>query len=835
MGRTIVFCCFILLGWSSLGQRSYTILRFDEVPEIDGVLDEPVWEKVNVADDFTVNSPLYGAKSEFKSEYRLFYDDDALYIGGRLYDPNPDSVSYTLSQRDDFGNADWASVTFDPYSNNVSAFTFVVTAAGVEIDGLESAGNGFDRTWNAVWRSAVSKTEYGWSFEMKIPYSAIRFPNKPVQDWNINFSRTVRRNRELSYWNPVDPQVFGEITQSGRMVGLTGIESPLRLSVTPYTTGYLENSYDNVLGKQTWKRRVTGGMDLKYGLNDAFTLDMTLIPDFGQTISDQQILNLGPFEVQFNENRPFFLEGTDLFQIGNVFYSRRIGGTPYNFNDAYSSLEDGEEVRRNPNAAPLINGTKVSGRTKSGLGIGVFNSIEGKSQATIVDSLGNERTVDTNPYTNYNVFVLSQNLQNNSTISFVNTNVTRVGEARDANVSVVESNLFSKDGKYRVSSTVKLSSIFEDEVTNGHSFNTQVAKVSGVWRYNLRYWEESDTYDPNDLGFLYNNNVRGYAANLSWNEFKASRYFFRRSVNIGWYYTQLYKPQLYQNQAFEVRAGGLLKQQAYVQIFTEINPFGEVNHFESREFGKELLFNPNMFTEFFLSSDYSKRVALDMRVWVQDYFNTDQLTKSLFVSPRLRISDRMNLIIDTRITQYDHDFGYVSSQLDAYDDLIIIGQRNRLVVENSIRSQFVFTKRMGIDLRLRHYWQQVKYEGFHELVDEGIFRETDYFPLNSEGLSSHNTNYNAFTLDVNFRWIFIPGSELTIFYKNNIFNSKTSLEPSYFTTFETLFDQPQVNSISLRFLIFLDAMYLRRKDKNYTKDKIGFNNTRDQFTPFQSI
>jgi len=765
----------------------------------------------------------------------LYYDDNALYVGARLHDPNPDSVSYTLSQRDDFGNADWAGISLDPYSNNVSAFTFIVTAAGVEIDGLESSGNGFDNTWNAVWRSAVSKTEYGWSFEMKIPYSAIRFPNKDIQDWNVNFGRSVRRNREMSYWNPVDPQVFGEITQSGKMVGLKGIQSPLRLSVTPYTTGYLENSYDNALGEQTWKRRVTGGMDLKYGLNDAFTLDMTLIPDFGQTISDQQILNLGPFEVQFNENRPFFLEGTDLFQIGNVFYSRRIGGTPYNFNDAYNNLAEGEEVRRNPNAAPLINGTKVSGRTKSGLGIGVFNSIEGKSQATIVDSLGNERTVDTNPFTNYNVFVLSQNLQNNSTISFVNTNVTRVGASRDANVSVVESNFFSKDGKYRVSSSVKLSSIFEEEVTNGHSFNAQVARVSGMWRYNIMYWEESDTYNPNDLGFLYNNNERGYAANLSWNDFKASRLFFRRSVNLGWYYTQLYKPQLYQTQAFEVRAGGLLKQQAYIQIFTEINPFGEVNHFESREFGKELLFNPNMFTEFFLSSDYSKRVALDARFWVKDYFNTDQLTTSLFVSPRLRISDRMNLIIDSRITQYDHDFGYVSSQIDAYDDLIIIGQRNRLVVENSIRSQFVFTKRMGIDLRLRHYWQQVAYEGFHELMDEGVFRDTDYFPLNSEGLSSHNTNYNAFTLDVNFRWIFIPGSELTIFYKNNIFNSKTSLEPSYFTTFETLFDQPQINSISLRFLIFLDAMYLRRKDKDQTKNKIGFTNTRDQFSPFQSI
>lgn len=795
-------------------QKSHTILRIDTPPEIDGEVTEDIWDKASVATDFTTNSPLYGKPSIFRSEFRLCYDDNALYVSGRLYDPNPDSVSYTLSQRDDFGNADWAALTIDPFANNITAFSFGVTSAGVEIDGLESANGNFDRTWNTVWRSAVSKTDYGWSFEMKIPHSAIRFPNKNIHEWNVNFARSVRRNRELSHWNPINPQVFGDITQSGKMVGIEDVTSPLRLSVTPYITGYLENSYDNVLDKQTWKQRLTGGMDLKYGLNDAFTLDMTLIPDFGQTISDQQILNLGPFEVQFNENRPFFLEGTDLFQIGGVFYSRRIGGTPYNYGNASNNLSNGEEVVQNPNAAPLINGTKVSGRTKSGLGIGIFNSLEGRSEAIIRDSLGNERRVETNPFTNYNVFVLSQNTKNNGTVSFVNTNVTRAGNARDANVSVFESALFSKDGKYRVFATTRFSSVMgQEETVNGHNISTTVSKVAGLWRYGLSYWEESDTYDPNDLGFLLNNNERGYSADVSWNDFEGSKNFFRRSIRAEWWYTELYKPQRYQNSAIEVTVGGLHKKQFYTQVIGQVNPFGEVNHFESRVFGKELNFNQSVYLNYFISTDYSKRLALDVRAWVKDFLYTKQYTTNLFVSPRIRVSDRLNVILESSVQNLQDDYGYVSVQDAAFDGNIMIGFRDRTIVENIVRSQLVFTNRMGIDFRLRHYWQQVEYDDFRELIDEGVFRETDYNPVDGEGLSVHNTNYNAFTLDVNFRWIFIPGSELTIFYKNNIFQTKNRLEPNYFSTFETLFDQPQVNSISLRLLVFLDAIYLRRKNK----------------------
>lgn len=793
--------------------RSYTISRLTQELKIDGELNEAFWATTEIAGDFITSYPSFGEVSKHTSIVRMCYDDDALYISGELHDPQPDSVNYFLSQRDDFGNADWFEITIDPYANNINAFAFSVTAAGVESDALLYTDDD-DITWNAVWRSAVQRQEYGWSFEMKIPFSAVRFPNKEVQNWNINLSRQVRRNREQSYWNPVDPEVFGQITQAGSLMGMTDIKSPLRLSFTPYVTGYLENAYDEAAGKQLWRQRLTGGLDVKYGLNDAFTLDMTLIPDFGQTVSDNQILNLGPFEVQFDENRPFFLEGTDLFSIGNVFYSRRIGAQTYNYSAASSNLDASvnEQVTSNPSLAALINGTKISGRTSSGLGIGVFNALENRSFATITDELGNSRQEQTHPLTNYNVFVLSQNLKNNSRISFLNTNVMREGGSRDANVSVAQTNLFSKDRSFNLNAEMKLSSLFEGpSPTLGHALNVNLQRVSGIWRYGFGYAEESDTYDPNDLGFLYNNNSRNYYANLRWNDFSPGKYFLRKWTEVSVYYEELYKPKLFSYGGLEWDMVGTFKNFLTCGLNGSVNPFGEVDHFESRYFGKEVRFNPNFSVGGFYSSDYSKRFALDLRFWYKQFINSSQKGTNFVISPRVRTSDRMFLVLRSKWDFITADFGYVRVLDDAFEDDLLLGFRNRLITENSIQTEFIFTKRMGVDIRVRHYWQQVAYYGFNELLNGGELVASDYNPVGTDGSSLHNTNYNAFTVDVNYRWVFIPGSELRLVYKNNIFDSKNELIPSYFRTFDDLFDQPQINSISMKLLVFVDAIYFKKK------------------------
>ena len=171
-------------------QKSFTIKQTTNIFNIDGELDEDQWNAAERLSDFTVNFPSFGKDSKYDSEVKLVYDNEAIYIGAVLKDHRPDSISYSLSQRDDMGNADWFGFSLDPYANNVTAFTFIVTSAGVELDALEYP-SGPDWSWNAVWKSTTVKREDGWSVEIRIPFSAIRFPNKEIQEWNVNFAKII--------------------------------------------------------------------------------------------------------------------------------------------------------------------------------------------------------------------------------------------------------------------------------------------------------------------------------------------------------------------------------------------------------------------------------------------------------------------------------------------------------------------------------------------------------------------------------------------------------------------------------------------------------------------
>ncbi|HRD40410.1 MAG TPA: DUF5916 domain-containing protein, partial [Bacteroidia bacterium] len=257
-----------------------------------------------------------------------------IYINAFCYEVSSDSVLHELSTRDNEANADLFGVFFDTYNDDINAFGFFVTAAGTQIDArYSSEGQDFD--WNAVWLSAVNITANGWAVEMKIPYSALRFSAKEEQTWGFNALRKIRRLREMSFWNPVLPTINALVRQFGHVTGLKKIKPPLRLSITPYVAGIINNYPYNQPGIDNTTYNASGGLDLKYGISDGFTLDMTLVPDFSQVQSDNQVLNLSPFEVQFQERRPFFTEGTELFNKGGLFYSRRVGGQPLLYYDVY--------------------------------------------------------------------------------------------------------------------------------------------------------------------------------------------------------------------------------------------------------------------------------------------------------------------------------------------------------------------------------------------------------------------------------------------------------------------------------------------------------------------
>ncbi|HEY0029551.1 MAG TPA: DUF5916 domain-containing protein, partial [Bacteroidia bacterium] len=509
--KPILTSLFILFVLFSVAQEHKKVQaqRIAESPKIDGELNDEAWKMAEPATDFVQRAPKPGESSRQKTEVKVVYDDIAIYIGAMMHDEHGDSTLHELSQRDNEANADLFGLILDTYNDDINGYGFFITAAGVQIDARYSA-NGQDFNWNAVWQSQVTITDKGWVAELKIPYSALRFSKDSVQDWGVNFLRKTRRTREDAFWNPINPAVNGLINQFGDLQGISNINAPLRLSVSPYISGYVENYPYNQEGKSNNSYSLNGGMDVKYGITESFTLDMTLVPDFGQVQSDNKVLNLSAFEVQYNENRQFFTEGTELFNKGGLFYSRRIGGTPINYYDPYSQLNEGEYVKDNPSSTQLFNATKISGRTKNNLGIGIFNATSADTYATVGDSLGNNRKILTQPLTNYNILVFDQALKNNSYISLINTNVTRAGSYYDANVTGTAFKFMEKTNTYGIDGDAAVSQLYYSDSSKpvlGYAYNVYVGKVSGEFQYNVNAKVKSDTYDPNDMGILFMNNT----------------------------------------------------------------------------------------------------------------------------------------------------------------------------------------------------------------------------------------------------------------------------------------------------------------------------------------
>ena len=404
---------------------------------IDGKIDEEAWAKdEDIASDFVMFEPDNGKpiSNTKKTEVKVLYNNDAIYISAVLYDNEPSKIQREITNRDVFGVSDHFSVSINGFNDGQQDFRFYVSAAGVQMDCLATEGNE-DFSWDAIWDSEVKITNFGWVIEMKIPYAALRFSGAKNQVWGLNFMREIKRDAQKYTWNHVDTKIGAVITQAGILKGIENIKTPTRLFFIPYTSAYYQQ--DNY----TSDRTVKAGLDIKYGINDAFTLDAILVPDFGQTKFDNAILNLEPFEQKLDENRPFFTEGTNLFNIGNIFYSRRIGGAP----STYPTTTDTEEVTNYPNSVNLINAVKISGRTEKGLGIGFLNALTEKTFATIQNTNTQETRKEViEPLTNYNILVLDQRFNQNSSVSFVNTNTTRNGSFRDANVSALVFDLSTK-------------------------------------------------------------------------------------------------------------------------------------------------------------------------------------------------------------------------------------------------------------------------------------------------------------------------------------------------------------------------------------------------------
>lgn len=804
--KVTVFIIFFALGKFSVSQQQHSEKTLNAVRAIQPVSvkdepDAPVWLPCIPASGFIQINPENGQVSQFNTLVYMLYDDKALYIKAELFTGGQQSVNQ-LSQRDEFAQSDFFGVYIDPYGDAKTAYGFFVTQPGVQIDVKINYEGDEDTNWDAVWESNTLQYHGKWVALLKIPYSALRFPSHQKQAWRINFFRNDVATREKSSWCFMDRKIENNLALFGVVEGIENIQPPLRLSFSPYIAGYTENQSD----RNEWNHSLKGGLDVKLGFFENYTLDMMLIPDFGQVPSDDKVLNLTPFETYYDEKRPFFTEGTELFEKAEIFYSRRIGGTPKDYY-RMKNLPDSIEVIENPMNTQLINATKISGKSSSGLGLGFINAMTSNTYCTVKDSLtGNKHNILTQPFSNYNLIVADQSIGKNSYISFINNNLYMPDWNYTANVSGIDFKMSTKDGKYAVSGIGNLSYINDRNKADstGYRYAIVAGKTSGSFTFTLSQNVESDRYNPNDMGYLQNPNEFTNSITAHYNIYKPRGILLEMNNYLDFTHSMLYNPKKFTDLSITYQNVSTFTNYLTASLKTEFQPVGAYDYFEARVPGRVFNIPRNTDISGWISPDYRKAFLVDCSGGYTFASGTDRFQYYLSAGPRIRFNDRFFLIIGTKWSKLVNDEGFYK-QINKTDS-IIFSRRDVNTWTNSVTASYYFNHKSNISLRARHYWSRVKNHSYHTLLNDG--------ELSPEitGFSGRDRNYNAFSTDLVFNWHFAPGSNLSLVWKNAIHSEENVIDNRYFDNFNHMITSTQSNNFSVKILYYIDYLSLTKKN-----------------------
>ncbi|MFH6993794.1 DUF5916 domain-containing protein [Flavobacterium sp. FlaQc-48] len=800
--KKIAFLSLLLSAFWCYSQKKVLQTQFtNENISIDGKLDEPAWKNAAIATDFVMYQPDNGKPipENKRTEIKVLYNNDAIYIGAVMYDDEPNKILKEISQRDNFGTADMFGVFINGFNDGQQSFEFFVSASDVQSDCIMTDVNGEDYSWDAVWTSKASLTAKGWMAEIKIPYAALRFSADAKQTWGINFFREIKRERKKYTWNLIDTKIGTFTQQNGLLEGIENIKPPTRLFLMPYASYYL-----NAGDSQKTYATIKGGMDIKYGINDAFTLDAILIPDFGQTKYDDQILNLGPFEQQFNENRAFFTEGTDLFNKGNMFYSRRIGGSP----SIDPDLKDHEKVTETVQNVNLINALKVSGRTKKGLGIGILNAVTEKTFATIKDTIsGQTRQQIAEPLTNYNVLVLDQRFRKNSSVTFINTNVIRNGHYRDANVTGLAWDLNTKANTYNLSGNVKYSMINDIKDKNGVFSTLSFAETSGNYRYSIGSDFVSKDFDPNDLGINFYTNYYNLYGNGNYRILNPTKLFNTFKIDYDMY-VEFNKEsgKVQENKISSEVNLSTIKNNYYGLGFT-LFPLESHDYYEPRADNRYVVIPRKLELWGSISTNYNKKFALDLNPSIIFTDEEGRMAYGVDVGPRYRFSDKLLVTYTFSFNRKNNNKGYIDSVDDdnntATPKTIVFANRNVITYSNTLSGKYALNSTMTINLAVRQYWSYAENKNILELEPDGTLAP---YP---EYIKNKNSSFYSWNADLSYSWWFAPGSQLSALYRNNASNFERIINKDFKHNITGLLNNDALNhvfSVSVKYFIDYNAV-----------------------------
>lgn len=789
-----MLCSATALSFGQNKIKQYTAIRTSEAPKIDGKPFEKEWESAEAGGNFVMLQPENGIaeSQQQKAIIKIIYDDNAIYVAGYLYDNESSKVSAQFSQRDQINvQADVFSFWINTYDNQIDQTRFYITAAGAVADSKSTNGDE-DFSYNVVFNAKSSIDENGWFVEMAIPYQALRFSKANIQNWSFNAYRKINRLNQTFTYNFVNIQQGNEAQYDANLLGIQNINPPLRLSLFPYT------SVQNIQSGVTNETKFNAGLDIKYGLSDAFTLDATLIPDFGQVGFDDVELNLSPFEQVFEERRPFFTEGNDLFSKGNLFFSRRIGQLPSGFNAINNELRNNEIITLNPLQSPLLNAVKITGRSKSKLGVGFLNAITKETSASILDTINfNERRIISESLTNYNMIVIDKQYGANSSFYFSNASTLRSGSFTDANVTAVGINHYDKKNIYNYGSNIKMSNRFlRDSMRTGLAYSARWEKVEGKWRYGISHNYIEKSYNPNDLGLQFENNINTTYIFGSYNQFTPNSKFNNYAINYNLYHSRTNRPnthnftQLSLNPNFQTKK--LWQGGAFVTAFSR-----EYDFFESRQPLQPVLYQPKIVYGSYITTDTRKRISLFANINAENRINDQENRIDFTLSPSLRITEKYFIRYRWFWQKREDRLSFVTID----NEQAIFSLRDTRTIENSIETVYNFNNTIAINLRLRNFWSNADFsKQYRYLQSDGSTSE-----YNQPNNFNPNADFNIWNLDCSFEWQFAPASSLIVLYRNNLSSFKNNGQLDYFNSLNSLFQESLQHTFSLRLNYFFDV------------------------------
>ena len=794
----LVVLLFPSLLWAGSSDKKATAVRTPRPIRIDGILNEIEWQSVGPISDFTQRDPLEGEPGTQKTEVRILYDDDALYVGWKLYDTEPSKIVARLARRDDEVESDWISIRLDSYHDHQTAFEFTLNAAGVRTDIIQyNDGEAEDASWDVVWEAETVILPDGWSAEMRIPFKMLRFSEASKQEWGMQLIRYISRIREEQQWALIRKSESGWVSKFGNLTGLENLSRPGNVELLPYAAGgnrFVPKSRTYPNGTDFTSHV---GLDAKIKPTSGLTIDATFNPDFGQVEADPAVLNLTTFETFYPEKRPFFIEGSQIIRFTTfggdfgpgLFYSRRIGHT-INVQEP-----EGGYIEHEPRYATILGAAKISGKTADGLSIGILEAVTSEESATLVDSLGNKSEPVVDPLTNYSLVRLRKDLFENSNAGLILTSVNRK-KGLPAFTGGLDWNLKFMKSEYRVEGFLAGSHIDRrGQKLDGSAGKISFNKDGGAhWRGAASFDFTSKKYNINDIGFFRSPNDYGYVAEVLYRDDEVTDW--KRIYNLSArYHLRRNFDGIEMFNSYEASAYLMFPNYWEVELEGGFDD-GRFDPFETR--GNGLLAKAKgRNVRFSVESDRRQVVVADLGIGVgDDTRRMNQLDFGLEVE--VKAASNISLEFSAEHTRVNRRLSWVDNIVEptiSPKPITVLADRTTSEWDFTSRGSFIFTRDLSLQLYLQLFLAKGKYENTVRMLSPDRFEGFTYPTPDFTDLS--------FNSNIVLRWEYLPGSTLFLVWSQSRAGDGGSYRTSLGKDVDNLFSLPMTNALLLKISYWL--------------------------------